>query len=30
MSDTVLEVKDLTMHYVTQHGPVKAVDGVSF
>ncbi len=26
----VLEVKDLRVHFHTRHGPVKAVDGVSF
>ena len=26
----VLEVNDLTMHYLTRSGPVRAVDGVSF
>ncbi len=28
--DNVLEVNDLTMHYMTRKGPVFAVDGVSF
>src|SRR5688572_29846588 len=28
--DTLLEVKDLTMHYRTRKGEVRAVDGVSF
>ncbi len=26
----VLQVKDLTMHYQTRQGTVKAVDGISF
>jgi len=30
MTDNVLEVKNLTMHYMTSKGPVYAVDGVSF
>lgn len=29
-TDNVLEVKDLTMHYMTRKGPVYAVDGVNF
>jgi len=29
-NDNVLEVKDLTMHYMTRKGPVYAVDDVSF
>ena len=29
-SGTVLAVDNLTMHYVTQAGVVRAVDGVSF
>jgi peptide/nickel transport system ATP-binding protein len=30
MNATVLEVEDLRVYYHTRHGPVKAVDGVSF
>ncbi|MFQ6030575.1 MAG: ABC transporter ATP-binding protein [Dehalococcoidia bacterium] len=30
MPDPILEVEDLTMHYQTRQGEVKAVDGVSF
>lgn len=30
MSDTLLSVEDLTMHYFTRQGEVKAVDGISF
>ncbi len=30
MSDNLLSVEDLTMHYVTRQGEVKAVDGISF
>jgi len=30
MIDNVLEVNNLTMHYMTRKGPVFAVDGVSF
>jgi peptide/nickel transport system ATP-binding protein len=30
MTDNVLDVKDLTMHYTTRKGPVYAVDDVSF
>ena len=30
MSEPVLRVEDLRVHYHTQRGPVKAVDGVSF
>ncbi len=30
MTNNVLEVKDLTMHYMTRKGPVYAVDGVTF
>ena len=30
MADPVLRVVDLTMHYLTRQGVVKAVDGVSF
>ncbi len=30
MADPVLRVADLTMHYLTRQGEVKAVDGVSF
>ncbi len=30
MSEAVLRVKDLRVHYHTARGPVKAVDGVSF
>ncbi len=30
IGDTVLRVVDLTMHYLTRQGEVKAVDGVSF
>ena len=30
MTDNVLEVKNLTMHYMTRKGPVYAVDDVSF
>ena len=30
MPDPVLRVVDLTMHYLTRQGKVKAVDGVSF
>lgn len=30
MADPVLRVVDLTMHYLTREGEVKAVDGVSF
>ena len=26
----ILQVKDLTMHYQTRQGTVKAVDGISF
>ena len=29
-TDNVLEVKDLTMHYMTRKGPVYAVDNVNF
>ena len=29
-SGPILQVKDLTMHYQTKQGPVKAVDGISF
>jgi peptide/nickel transport system ATP-binding protein len=29
-TDNVLEVQDLTMHYMTRKGPVYAVDGVTF
>jgi peptide/nickel transport system ATP-binding protein len=30
MADPILRVDDLTMHYLTRQGEVKAVDGVSF
>ena len=30
MSDTVLQVKDLRVHYHTPAGTIKAVDGVTF
>lgn len=30
MTDDVLQVKNLTMHYMTRKGPVHAIDGVSF
>ncbi|MCH8109572.1 MAG: ABC transporter ATP-binding protein [Chloroflexi bacterium] len=30
MSDTLLSVEDLTMHYFSSQGEVKAVDGISF
>ena len=30
MADPILQVVDLTMHYLTRQGEVKAVDGVSF
>lgn len=30
MSETVLDVRDLHVHYQTQRGSIKAVDGVSF
>ncbi len=30
MTAAVLEVKDLRVYYHTRHGPIKAVDGVSF
>mgnify|MGYP002640857357 CR=1 FL=1 len=30
MTENVLEVNDLTMHYMTRKGPVFAVDGVTF
>lgn len=30
MSDTLLEVKDLRLHYQTRNGVARAVDGVSF
>ena len=30
MADPILQVVDLTMHYFTRQGEVKAVDGVSF
>ena len=30
MTENVLEVKDLTMHYMTRKGPVYAVDDVNF
>jgi peptide/nickel transport system ATP-binding protein len=30
MSEALLQVKELKVHYHTQRGPVKAVDGVSF
>ena len=30
MTDNILEVNDLTMHYMTRKGPVFAVDDVSF
>lgn len=30
MTDNVLEVKNLTMHYMTRKGPVSAVNNVSF
>ena len=29
-TETVLAVDNLTMHYITQAGAVRAVDGVSF
>ena len=30
IGDTVLEVRDLTTHFVTRWGLTRAVDGVSF
>jgi len=30
MTKNILEVKDLTMHYMTRKGPVYAVDGINF
>ncbi|MEM7125643.1 MAG: ABC transporter ATP-binding protein [Chloroflexota bacterium] len=30
MSNAVLQIKDLQVHYRTENGPVRAVDGISF
>ena len=30
MADAVVVIRDLALHYLTQRGPVRAVDGVSF